>query len=172
MEDKKQEEYLPSPSHRGFPGGSGGKAPACNARDPGLIPGSWRSPGEGNGNPLQYFCLENSMDRGAWQATAHRVGKVRHDWATNTFHRHFHLVSVIGGLPRYSNAWKPVQEACWCPVSFPSLTLQWWFLFPSAWGWGVGGGVKRTHHGRRQESLGQQVICLATGQFTFSSCST
>ena len=50
----------------GFPGGSDGKASACNAGDPGLIPGSGRSPGEGNGNPLQDSCLENSMDRGAW----------------------------------------------------------------------------------------------------------
>ena len=52
--------------HVGFPGGSDGKASACNAGDPGLIPGSGRSPGEGNGNPLQYSCLENPMDRGAW----------------------------------------------------------------------------------------------------------
>ena len=50
----------------GFPGGSDGKASACNVGDPGSIPGSGRSPGEGNGNPLQYSCLENSMDRGAW----------------------------------------------------------------------------------------------------------
>ena len=50
---------------RGFPGGSAGKESACNAGDPGLIPGSGRSPGEGKGNPLQYACLENSMDRGA-----------------------------------------------------------------------------------------------------------
>ena len=48
------------------PGGSDGKASACNARDPGSIPGSGRSPGEGNGNPLQYFWLENPMDGGAW----------------------------------------------------------------------------------------------------------
>ena len=47
-----------------FPGGSDGKASACNAGDPGLIPGLGRSPGEGNGNPLQYSCLENSMDGG------------------------------------------------------------------------------------------------------------
>jgi len=47
-------------------GGSDGKASVCNVGDPGLIPGSGRSPGEGNGNPLQYSCLENSMDRGAW----------------------------------------------------------------------------------------------------------
>ena len=46
---------------------------ACNAGDLGLIPGSGRSPGEGNGYPLQYSCLENSMDRGAWQATVHGV---------------------------------------------------------------------------------------------------
>ena len=48
----------------------------------GLIPGSGRSPGEGNGNPLQYPCLENPMDRGAWWATVHRVSRVRHDLAT------------------------------------------------------------------------------------------
>ena len=49
-----------------FPGGSEVKASALNVRDPGLIPGSGRSPGEGNGNPLQYSCLENLMDEGAW----------------------------------------------------------------------------------------------------------
>ena len=59
----------------GFPGGSEGKASACNAGDPSSIPGSGRAPGEGNGNPLQYPCLENSMDRGAWQATVHRITK-------------------------------------------------------------------------------------------------
>ena len=51
---------------RGFPGGSDGKESACSAGDPGSIPGLGRSPGEGNGNPLQYSCLENSMDKGAW----------------------------------------------------------------------------------------------------------
>ena len=49
---------------KGFPGGSEVKASACNARDPGLIPGLGRSPGEGNGNPLQYSCLKNPMDGG------------------------------------------------------------------------------------------------------------
>jgi len=49
-----------------FPGGSDGKASVCNPRDPGLIPGLGRSPGEGNGSALQYFCLENPMDGGAW----------------------------------------------------------------------------------------------------------
>ena len=57
----------------GFPGGSDGKESSCKAGDVDLIPGLGRSPGEGNGSPLQYSCLENSMDRGAWQATVHGV---------------------------------------------------------------------------------------------------
>ena len=56
----------------------------CNAGDPGSIPGLGRSPGEGNGNPLQYSCLGNPMDRGAWQATVHRVSRVGHDLMTTT----------------------------------------------------------------------------------------
>ena len=59
----------------GFSAGSNGKESACNAGDTGLIPGLERSPGEGNGYPLPYFCLENSMDRGAWWATVHRTDK-------------------------------------------------------------------------------------------------
>ena len=59
----------------GFPGGSEVKASACNAGDLSLIPGSGRSPGEGNGNPLQYSCLESPMDRGAWWAIVHGVAK-------------------------------------------------------------------------------------------------
>ena len=58
-----------------FPGGSDGEEYACNAGDSGLIPGSERSPGEGNGNPLQYSCLENSMDKGGWQATVYGVAE-------------------------------------------------------------------------------------------------
>ena len=57
----------------GFPGGSDDEEYAYNAGDLGLIPGSGRSPGEGHGNPLQYSCLENPMDRGAWQAAVHGV---------------------------------------------------------------------------------------------------
>ena len=59
----------------GFPGSSMVKNPSANAGDVSLIPGSGRSPGGGNGNPLQYSCLENPMDRGAWWATVHGVGK-------------------------------------------------------------------------------------------------
>ena len=61
----------------GFPGGSDGKESACNAGDLGSIPGSARSPGEGNGNPLQDSCLENSTDRGSWSVTVHGVTKSR-----------------------------------------------------------------------------------------------
>ena len=61
---------------------SDSKESACNAEDQGSIPGSERSPGEGNGNPLQYSCLRNSMERGAWRATVHGVTKVRYDLAT------------------------------------------------------------------------------------------
>ena len=60
---------------RSFPGGSVSKESACNAGDQGSIPGLGRSSGEGNDNPLQYSCLENSMDREAWQATVHGITK-------------------------------------------------------------------------------------------------
>ena len=72
---------------QGFPGGSDGKQSAWNAGDPVSTPGLGRSPGEENGYPLQYSCLENWMDRGAWWATVHGVAKNR-TWLTNY---HFHL---------------------------------------------------------------------------------
>ena len=75
-----QANSLPSENTRiliAVSGGSEDKASVCNAGDLGLIPGLGRSPGEGNGNPLQYSCLENPMDRGAWRATVHRVAKSR-----------------------------------------------------------------------------------------------
>ena len=67
--------------HPDFPGGSevNANASACNAGNLGSIPGLGRSPGEGNGNPLQYSCLENPMGRGAWWATVHGVAKIGHD---------------------------------------------------------------------------------------------
>ena len=64
-----------------FPAGSDSEASACNAGDPGSIPGLGRSPGEGNGNPLQYCCLENPTDGGAWQALVHGVAESdRTEW--------------------------------------------------------------------------------------------
>ena len=64
-------------SRTNFPGGSDSKESACSAGDLGMIPGSGGSPGERNGNPLQYLCLENSMDSRAWWATVHGVAKSR-----------------------------------------------------------------------------------------------
>ena len=63
----------------GFLGGTEVKASACNVGDLGSIPGLGRSPGEGNGNPLQYSCLENPTDRGAWWATVHGSQRVGHN---------------------------------------------------------------------------------------------
>ena len=66
----------------GFPHSSVGKESACNAGDLGSIPGSGRSPGEGNGNSLQYSHLENPIDRGTWWAIVHGVARVGHDLVT------------------------------------------------------------------------------------------
>ena len=65
-----------------FPDSSVSKQSACNAGDPGSIPGLGRSPGEGNGNPLQYSCLENPMERRAWRTTAHEIERVGHHLET------------------------------------------------------------------------------------------
>ena len=75
-----------------FFGGSNSKESACNAEDLGSIPGLGRSPGEGNGYPLQYSVLENSMDRGAQQATVHRVTKSQTQ--LNDFNFHFSFIKV------------------------------------------------------------------------------
>ena len=74
----------------GFPGGSDGKESACNAGDLGSISVLGRSPGEGNGNPLQYSCLEKSMDRGAWQFAVHGVAKSLTHTPTHPHHTHTH----------------------------------------------------------------------------------
>ena len=71
----------------GLPGVSDGKQSACSAEDPGSIPGSGGSPGEGNGNPFQYSCLENSMDRGAWIAIVSPWGRKELDTTEQLTHR-------------------------------------------------------------------------------------
>ena len=90
-----------------------GKELACNAGDLGLILGSGRSPGGGNGNLLQYSCLENPMDRGAWQATVHGVARVGHDLETKPPPPIFSAVSRV-----------PYLWACeTCRISDPHLDL-------------------------------------------------
>ena len=81
-----------------FPGSSDGKASTYNAGDPDSIPGSGRSPGEGNGNQLQYSCLENPMDLGAWWATIHGVAK---SWTRQRDFTslHFQLLLVVKNSP-------------------------------------------------------------------------
>ena len=78
VSQKEKDKYILMHKYGIFPSGSEGKESACSAGDPGLIPELGRSPGEENGNPLQYFCLENSMDRGALWTTVHGVLK---SWA-------------------------------------------------------------------------------------------
>ena len=93
-----------------FPGGSDSKESACNAGDLGLIPGWGRSPGDGNGYPLQYACWENFMDRGAWQATVHGVTK-NQTWQSQRAAPKSHfsaprLVTTSNSLP-CSDSWFP-----------------------------------------------------------------
>ena len=76
IQDEYGSGYIPNLS---FPSCSDSKKSTCNVEDPGFIPGSRRSPGKGNGNPLQYSCLENPMDRGAWWATVHDWQRVGYD---------------------------------------------------------------------------------------------
>ena len=83
-------------NNEGFSDGSDGKESACNVGDPGLIPGSGRASGEGHGNPLQYSCPENPMDRGAWQVTVHGVAKTPYfvERLNNIYNEHRYSVSV------------------------------------------------------------------------------
>ena len=102
----------------GVPGGLDDKESACNEGHLGLIPGSGRSPGEGNGNPLQYSCLENPVDGGAWRATVHGVAELDTTewlhfsfWLTFWLHRVLSLVTIMnrGAFSRGStSSW------CWC----------------------------------------------------------
>ena len=89
----------------GFPHSSVNKESACNEGDLGSIPGSGRCPGEENGNPLQYSCLEDPMDRGAWQATVHGVSRVGYHYTTTiciyTYMKKYHQISKDVCVCRY-----------------------------------------------------------------------
>ena len=104
--------YLGLPQQLDFPGGSDGKASAYDAGDLGSIPGLGRSPGEGNGNPLQYYCLENPMDRGAWQATVHGVTKSRTRLRDFTSSLYFMLLRGLEGVFFFFNWWKIALQCC------------------------------------------------------------
>ena len=91
--------------NQGFPDSSVAKESACNARDPGLIPGSGRSSGEGNGNPLQYSSLENSMDGGAWQASVHGVTKYWTRLSNFSFFWASLVAQLVKNLPAMQETW-------------------------------------------------------------------
>ena len=93
-----------------FPGGSDGKASAYNVGDLGSIPGSGRSPGEGNGNPLQYSCLENPIDRGAWWAAVHGVAKSRTQLSDFTSLYFFFIIILV--LYYYLSTKKIPKDLC------------------------------------------------------------
>ena len=107
------------------PGGSEGKESACNAGDQGFIPGWGRSPGGGNRNPLQYSCLENSMDRRAWQATVHGVTKSQ-TWLSN-FHftwRDINVFLVRRSVPNTRWSILPYFVGCLFTLSIGHTTLK------------------------------------------------
>ena len=95
------------------------KKSACNAGDPGSTPGLGRSPREGNGNPFQHSCLDNSMDRAAWWATVHGVAKSRAQLSNITFTFHFHALEKEMATHPSILAWRiPGTEK---PGGLPSL---------------------------------------------------
>ena len=123
---------------RGFLGGSDGKESACNVGDLGLIPGLGRFLGEGNGDPPQYSCLENSMDRGAWRATAHGVAKSR--TLLSNFHSLTHSLTHSHSChqhPHQSDAFTTISEPASAhhrPHGHPEYTVytgvhSWWYTF-------------------------------------------
>ena len=99
-----------------FPGGSDGKASACSVGDPDAILGSGRSPGEGNGSPLQYSCLENSLDGGAWWATVHGVTK---SWTRLSDFTFFHFGGLRSRMPPSQKKKNHLKK-----TSRTSLTVQ------------------------------------------------
>ena len=115
-------------SHCERTGGSDGKASACKAGDAGLIPGSGRSPAEGNGNPLQHSCLENPMDRGAWWATVHGVAKSQ----TRLSDFSFLLSTVKIEVPHFNSYEMFHWMACCLVLSHIQLSVTPWAVAQQA----------------------------------------
>ena len=123
-----------------FPGSSDSKESVWNAGDPGSVPGSGRSPGEGNSNPLWYFYLENSKDREAWRALVHALQRVRHNWVTNTFMLHIpreiakiaKLLLLLGFYSIFRNYWYPLtilsRRSFDLPKYMPNISCFFFFL--------------------------------------------
>ena len=107
----------------GFPHSSVSKESACNAGDPGSIPGSGRSPGVGNGNPLQYSCLDNPLDRGAWRATVHGVARVGHDLATEP-PPHSHMGNILACYFSNRLNTKPLLHNHITSLRSPTVTMD------------------------------------------------
>ena len=120
----------------GFPGGSDGKVSACNG---GSIPGSGRSPGEGNGNPLQYSCLENSMERGALEATVHGVAKSRtglSDFTHSLLGTYYFRVIFLSEFVHYLTVFIIPSSAfrfqlCDAQYRYDTKFVVFWFCFGS-----------------------------------------
>ena len=113
---------------QGFPGGSVVKNPPSNAGNVGLILGLGRSPGAGNGNPLQYPCLENSINREAWRAQSMGLQRVRHNWVTkHTQERWRKTVRIMRDRRKGKRhwCWKPSFSVHWCRTECWRLSFGW-----------------------------------------------
>ena len=114
-----------------FPGGSDGKASAYNAGDPGSVPGLGRTLGEGNGNPLQYSCLENPMDRGSWQATVSGVTK---SWTRLSSLTDFTFTGqLLPDTPFFrGRMWSQIAPSCASRRWLPTQSLSWFVSLSSS----------------------------------------
>ena len=142
---------------KGFPCGSAGKESACECRR-WLIPGSGKSPGEGNGNSLQYFCLENSMDRRSWQATGHGVTNVGHGCTTSTS-LHFVCSQLKNKMSHY-----------WCGIikfhhDWPDVTL-----FCNGTGWCQSKALTETHYKPREPFVPAKNHLVSSSLWGWSLC--
>ena len=152
--------YLAPVMKMGFHGDSDGKESACNAGNLGSIPGSGRSPGEGNGYPLQYSCLQNPMGRGACVTDSLGSQRVRQSWATSTFTFHFQALSLFAAASWTANIHPPnsshTNQPCWPWTSGLKLgNLNSWLGWITAWVW-------EAETERHVHTHTEYLICLAT----------